>query len=358
MRAQYGFDRCEYADQLGALLKEYAAEKVHVIDGSDLSALHKAGSGVTVVDSHLRSAIAEARVFKTKGEIEVIRMAAKITGEAHIALMKSLKTGVTTETEMHARFVYECARKGAQFQAYTPIVAGAKRGAVLHYVKNNEPLPTNPHDFVLVDAGCEYNLYAGDVTRTYPVGGKFVDEWKTTYEIVLDAQKAVLNALKPGVEWEDMHRLATRVICEGLQKAGILRGSTEELLKHHLPALFFPHGLGHLIGIDVHDVGGYPAGVERIQEPGIRYLRMRRTLKPGMYVTVEPGVYFVDTILEPALKDPNTSKYIDLPTLERFRSKVGGVRIEDDVLITESGIENMTGWIPKEIPDIERVMNE
>jgi Xaa-Pro dipeptidase len=154
-----------------------------------------------------------------------------------------------------------------------------------------------------------------------------------------------------------MHRLATRVILDGLISANIVKGSYHDLLEHHIPALFFPHGLGHLIGIDVHDVGGYPKGVSRINEPAIKYLRMRRKLEAGMMVTVEPGVYFVDAILDPAIQDPKLNIFLNIPVLQEYR-KVGGVRIEDDVLILQDSIENLTGWIPKTVRDIENTMNE
>jgi Xaa-Pro dipeptidase len=174
---------------------------------------------------------------------------------------------------------------------------------------------------------------------------------------VLAAQEVVLARLKAGVQWEDMHRLARDIILDGLINADLVRGSTEELKSNYIAELFFPHGLGHLIGLDVHDCAGYPAGVERINEPGIKYLRMRRTLQPSMVVTVEPGLYFVDAILDPAIADPKISKYLNIPLIQQYRSKVGGVRIEDDVLILKDGIENLTGWIPKTIRDIEAVMN-
>ena len=138
--------------------------------------------------------------------------------------------------------------------------------------------------------------------------------------------------------------------------ANLVKGSEEDLIKNHVAALFFPHGLGHLIGIDVHDCGGYPAGVERIQEPGIRYLRMRRQLKENMVVTVEPGVYFVDAILEPALANAQVAQFFNIPILERFR-RVGGVRIEDDVVILKDGIENLSGWIPKDMEHVEQIMS-
>ena len=245
----------------------------------------------------------------------------------------------------------------AVFQAYTPIFAVGRNGSVLHYVANNSQFPNNPSDMLLVDAGCEFSCYASDVTRTYPINGKFEGEYKIIYQIVLESQEAVLKSLKSGVEWEDMHRLAERVILDGLIRAGIVHGDYEEMIKSHISALFFPHGLGHLIGLDVHDVGGYPPGVERIPEPAIRYLRMRRTLKTNMVVTVEPGLYFIDQILDKALKDPKIAKFLDLAVLDKFRH-IGGVRIEDDVLILENGIKILTREIPKSIEDIEKVMSK
>ncbi|KAJ2992327.1 hypothetical protein HDV02_003149 [Globomyces sp. JEL0801] len=181
--------------------------------------------------------------------------------------------------------------------------------------------------------------------QQYPLGGVYVGDYKTVYEIVLDANKTVINALKPGVKWEDMHRLAENVILKGLLKVG----------------------LGHLIGIDVHDCGGYPKGVERIPEPGIKYLRMRRTLVEGMVVTVEPGLYFVDALLDPAisifyyslilLADPKTKQFFNLDVLKRFR-RVGGVRIEDDVWITKTGSDVLSKKVPKEIVEIESLMSK
>jgi Xaa-Pro dipeptidase len=160
--------------------------------------------------------------------------------------------------------------------------------------------------------------------------------------------------MKPGISWPDMHRLAVRVIAERLKDAGILRGSLEDLLANHVPALFMPHGLGHLMGLDVHDCGGYPEGTSRINEPGIRSLRCGRTLEAGMVITVEPGVYFIDALLEPALADPAVSRFLAADTLQRFRA-FGGVRIEDDVLVTASGSENLT-HVPRDVRDIEAVM--
>lgn len=204
---------------------------------------------------------------------------------------------------------------------------------------------------MLVDAGCDFRYYAADITRTFPVGGKFTPEGQAIYSLVLKMQKAVFAELKEGVEWEAMHRLAMKVAAHGLVEMGVLQGSPEEALKAGAVAVFFPHGLGHSIGLDVHDVGGYPEGVERIQEPGIRYLRMRRKLVAGMVVTVEPGIYFSPPIIESARSDASLQPFINFAVADSL-VPVGGVRIEDSVVITANGYENLTPLI-KEVSEVE-----
>ncbi|KAK9722260.1 hypothetical protein K7432_002801 [Basidiobolus ranarum] len=350
LKERYDVDEVKYTDDLTVFLKELSPKSVYVLNGTDAS--HLAEFQASVEETKLEEALKEARMFKSEFELEVMRISNKISSDAHIALMKKIKPGMN-ERELQALFEYECNRHGSMRQAYLPIMAYSNNAATLHYGRNNCEMPDGSHLF-LVDAGGEYHRYASDITRTYPVGGKYTDDAKTIYSIVLDMQKQVLDALKPGVKWEDMHRLASRIACEGLKKCGILKGDVDEMIAKFVPAAFYPHGLGHSIGIDTHDVGGYPKGVEKINEPGIRYLRMRRDLKPGMVVTVEPGVYFCDAIIEPFLKNPETAKYFDIPTLDRFR-KVGGVRIEDNVVIKEDSIENLT-TVPKEIDEIEAIM--
>lgn len=348
-----------YASEMSHILDQIGSRQVFVLSKDQLS---DDFDGWDVDDAFVKLALDQVRVYKTKGEIELMKEAARITANAHIQLMKNTRS-FKNESDGAALFNYECSRKGyhiltnkrAVFQAYTPIVAYGKNGSVLHYVSNNAPIQ-NSSDMLLVDAGCEYSCYASDVTRTYPVNGKFGHEDGIIYQIVLDSQEAVLSAMKPGVEWEDMHRLAEKVILNGLISAGIVHGEYHELMKHHVAALFFPHGLGHLIGLDVHDVGGYPPGVERIQEPGIRYLRMRRTLQENMVVTVEPGLYFIGQLLDQALQNPIMSKFINTSVLDKFRH-IGGVRIEDDVLITNDGIEILTAAIPKQMQEIQDLMS-
>ncbi|KAJ3147218.1 hypothetical protein HDU89_005817 [Geranomyces variabilis] len=351
-KQKYGVEHSGTVEDIPSVLAKLNASTVHVLEQeTEFSAL---GASAKTDKSALSHAVIEARMLKSSGEVELLRKAAKISGDAHIAVMKAVGRG-TGERELHALFEYECFRKGSGPQAYTPIIASGHDGrhaSVLHYVHNGGPLDKT----LLVDAGCEWENYAADITRTFPINGKYEGDFKTTYEITLAMQNAVLAALKPGVKWEDMHRLAERVAAEGLLKAGLVKGDVAALLEHHIPAIFFPHGLGHSLGLDVHDVGGYPTGVPRIDAPGIKYLRMRRTLVAGMVVTVEPGIYFVDPILDAALADPETARFLNADVVERFRKGVGGVRIEDDVVITEDGIDNLTGWIPKEIADVEKLM--
>ncbi|RUP43978.1 peptidase M24, structural domain-containing protein [Jimgerdemannia flammicorona] len=356
--AKYDVDEVHYESLLPSVLKSLRPTTIHALDITDTSVLLPAISSLTpspqVEISFLRPALAESRLTKQDWEIDLLRRINRISSDAHERLMREVRPG-QNEYEMHALFVYECARRGAFFQCYAPIVASGKAAATLHYNRNNRWLEAeNPYQMLLVDAGAELMCYGSDITRTYPTGGKFSAEARVIYNIVEEMQDACYAIIKPGVEWERVHRTAELVGLRGLVKAGILVGNEEELLKSHVTAAFFPHGLGHLLGLDVHDVGGYPAGVERIQEPGIRYLRMRRPLQKGMVVTVEPGIYFCDFMIDPVLSDPDTARFINREVLARYRS-VGGVRIEDDVLITEDGFENLT-TVPRSIEEIERIM--
>ncbi|CAO3642318.1 unnamed protein product [Mucor hiemalis] len=286
---------------------------------------------------------------KAQWEVDIIREANRISSYAHNKLMVAAHVG-SSESKLFAKFLYECAFHDSFQQAYYPIVGVGMNAATLHYNKNNAPL-TNANDLILVDAGCEVDCYASDITRCFPVGGKFTPEARTIYTIVLDMQKACLAACKAGTPWETIHRIAVDVATDGLLACGILVGDKKEILANHVTAAFFPHGIGHMLGLDVHDLGGYPEGTERIDEPGIRNLRMRRDLQAGFVVTVEPGVYFCDFLIDPVLNDANTGKFINKEALNKYKS-VGGVRIEDNIFITEDGHINLT-TAPKEIAQIE-----
>ncbi|KAK4518732.1 Rab GTPase ypt31 [Mucor velutinosus] len=350
--SKYDVDDVYYIDTLNQRLAQ--ASTVYTLPITKTNKIDTASIKLCNAEQskQLHTAFAKARSIKADWEVEIIRKANEISSIAHTKLMKAAKVGLS-ESQLHALFLYESYSRGAFFQAYYPIVGVGMNAATLHYSKNNAPL-RNETDLVLVDAGCEVDCYASDITRCFPVGGKFTPEARVIYTIVLDMQKACLDACKAGVAWEEIHNIATRVACDGLLACGILVGEKEEILANHVVAAFFPHGIGHMLGLDVHDLGGYMEGVERIDAPGIRNLRMRRDLEEGFVVTVEPGVYFCDFLIDPVLNDAKTGKYINKDVMNKYKS-VGGVRIEDNILITKDGHVNLT-TVPKEIDEIEALI--
>ncbi|XP_068549868.1 xaa-Pro dipeptidase isoform X2 [Anas acuta] len=249
-------------------------------------------------------------------------------------------------------------RGGMRHTSYTCICGSGENSSVLHYGHAGAPndKTIEDGDLCLFDMGGEYYCYGSDITCTFPANGKFTPDQRAIYEAVLKSSRAVMKAVKPGVAWPDMHRLADRVHLEELTKIGILKGNVDDMVKVHLGAIFMPHGLGHLLGIDVHDVGGYPEGVDRIDLPGLRSLRTARNLEQGMVLTIEPGIYFIDHLLDQALCDPAQSCFINNDVLQRFRG-FGGVRIEDDIAVTASGMELLT-CVPRTVEEIEAFMAE
>ncbi len=239
-----------------------------------------------------------------------------------------------------------------------PICACGPNSSTLHYGHAAAPNDRvmNDGEMVLFDMGAEYHCYCSDVTVCFPVNGRFTLDQAALYRLVLDAAQHVLREMRPGVSWLNMHRLAERRILHGLLGMGVVRGSIEELEARHVGALFMPHGLGHLIGLDTHDVGGWPGGAQRPTDPGIRKLRSGRVLAPGMCITVEPGCYFIEELLIPALKTHG-----DLLVEARVRQLLegkSGVRIEDDVLVTETGCRVLSSDLPRTVEEIEAYMRE
>lgn len=344
--------------------RDFDGHEVHTLPGTDLQLLERQLEVAEcpfyiVQDGPLANAIAEARVLKTASELKIMSAAAEISSEAHKSLMCRVRSA-TDENDLAAQFQYECAARGAKHQAYNPIVACGRNGAILHYSCNSAKFTSDQDELILVDAGCELLGYASDITRCFPRSGVFRGLHANVYRAVLDANKQVIQSLKPGVEWEDMHKLALSVILDNLLALGLVKHSRVEdkglLLNALIPDLFFPHGLGHLIGLDVHDCGGYPKGTMRFKEGSLKYLRMRRTLEPGMVLTVEPGLYFSNEILLPAIENPELSQYLNVPLVKEYMKIVGGVRIEDDVLITTNGCRVLSQAVPKEISEIEALM--
>jgi Xaa-Pro dipeptidase len=298
----------------------------------------------------LKPAIDTCRVVKSPYELALIKYANEVSTVAHVAAMKAAKAAVN-EQQLEALFLKECIERGCREQAYHSIIASGTAAATLHYIKNNAPLQGKLN--ILLDAGAEKDCYASDITRTFPISGKFSPESRAIYDIVLQMQLECIAMLKEGVLWDDVHAHAHRVAIAGLIKLGILKGDAEELFKNRTSVAFFPHGLGHYLGMDTHDTGGNPNYQD--DDKMFRYLRVRGTLPAGCVITVEPGIYFCRFIIEPYLKDPAHSGFIDEAALEKYW-EVGGVRIEDNVLVTKEGHLNLTPT-PKMAAEIEALIS-
>jgi Xaa-Pro dipeptidase len=272
----------------------------------------------------LKLAIETCRVTKSDYEVALIRKANAISTIAHVNVMEAASQA-KNEAELEAVFLKSCVERNAKHQAYHSIVAAGENGATLHYVKNDSDISSQ--NLLLLDAGCEVDCYASDITRTFPLSGKFSEESLAIYNIVLDMQKQCINALKAGILWDSIHELAHRIAIEGLLRLGLLKGSAEEILKARTSVAFFPHGLGHYLGMDTHDTGGNANYKDT--DSMFRYLRVRGNLPARSVITVEPGIYFCRFIIEPYLKDKEQAQYIDEKVLEKYWS-VGGVRIEGE----------------------------
>jgi Xaa-Pro aminopeptidase len=265
----------------------------------------------------------ELRLYKSSAEIKAMRYAAEVSAKAHVRAMEFTSVG-KWEYEVEAEIIHEFMKSNCRSPAYPSIVGGGENGCILHYIENDHKLKNN--DLLLIDAGAEYDYYAADITRTFPVNGKFTPAQKALYTIVLDAQKAAIAEVKPGNHWNQPHEAAVRVITEGLLGLGLLQGELEQLILDESYREFYMHRTGHWLGMDVHDVGDYKVGGQW------------RLLEPGMVLTVEPGIY---------IRDP-----------EHIHKKWHfiGIRIEDDVLVTKTGHEVLTHGVPKEIDEIEALM--
>lgn len=306
----------------------------------------------------LHPVITECRVFKSEYELELMRYTNRVSSEAHKEVMRRIEPGMH-EFQLESIFQDHCYRLGGmRHMSYTCICASGINASTLHYGHAGAPndRKIGENDLCLFDMGGEYYCYASDITCSYPSNGVFNARQRAVYELTLNANRTVNAALKPGVSWVDMHLLSDRCILEGLVKAGILVGDIDEMMKCRLAATFCPHGLGHFIGIDTHDVGGYPAGHLRLKEPGLKSLRTTRKLEKGMVITTEPGCYFIDILLDQALADETKSKFIVKEVLQEYRG-MGGARVEDNIYITETGSELLTD-VPRTVEEIETFMRE
>jgi Xaa-Pro aminopeptidase len=279
-------------------------------------------SGVTAPDEivDVRAALDAMRLFKDTHEVSLMRRAASISAAAHRRAMASTRPG-WFEYQVEAELLHEFLRAGAQALAYSPIVGSGPNACVLHYRDNNRQMADG--DLLLIDAGCELQGYASDITRTFPVNGRFTGPQKDIYELVLAAQVACIDAVRPGADFHAYHKVAERVLAQGFIDLGLCSGTLDSLLESEGYKQFYMHRAGHWLGMDVHDAGLYQVKGES------------QKLAPGMVLTVEPGAY-----IRPADNVP-----------EHFWNI--GVRIEDDVLVTATGIENLTAAAPKSVADVE-----
>jgi Xaa-Pro aminopeptidase len=335
---KYGADQAfpisEFENKLPELLLGY--EKIALAIGKEKEFGEKIISAIDRLNSKVRMGVVAPREFinieqwlhpmrqiKSTNEIELMRKAATISAQAHRRAMEICKPG-KFEYQLEAEMMHEFFQNGSRFPAYNSIIGSGENTCILHYNENNAELKNG--DLVLIDAGCEYQNYASDITRTFPVNGKYSPEQRTIYEIVLKAQLAAIQKVRPGVTMDEVHMTALRILVEGLVSLHILKGNVDELISQKAYMPFYMHRTGHWIGLDVHDAGIYKVGGEWIP------------LKAGMVITVEPGLYISAN-----------------PDVDKKWWNIG-VRIEDDVLITETGADVLSKDIPKTIEEIEAIM--
>ncbi len=266
----------------------------------------------------------EMRLYKSPAEQNLMRKAAQVSAKAHVRAMQATRPGLY-EYQVEAELMHEFTSNGMRFPAYPSIVAGGNNACVLHYTDNRDPLQEG--SLLLIDAGAEHQNYAADITRTFPISGRFSEAQRALYQLVLDAQLAAIEQVRPGSHWNDPHDAAIRVLTRGLIELGLLQGRLASLIKDESYKKFYMHRTGHWLGMDVHDVGDYKVDGKW------------RLLEPGMVLTVEPGLYVAADC-----------KDVD----QKWRGI--GIRIEDDVLVTQGGCEVLSANVPKTVSEIEQLM--
>ncbi len=338
-RKQYGADEAHSIEDLDEIMPDLLADRqrLHCGLGRDGEFDRRLLGWIDEVKKRSRAGVRapeelvdfdrvlhEMRLIKGPEELSAMRRAAEISAIAHKRAMQACRPGMY-EYQIEAEIVHEFMRQGARSPAYPSIVAGGDNACVLHYTDNDARLKDG--DLILIDAGAEYDYYAADITRTFPVNGRFSPPQRALYELVLEAQLAAIDKVRPGNHWNEPHEAAVRVLTKGLIRLGLLEGRLSRLIKKEAYKDFYMHRTGHWLGMDVHDVGDYKVDGQW------------RELQPGMVLTVEPGLYI-----------GKNNKHVS----KRWRGI--GIRIEDDVLVTESGCEVLTAAVPKTIAEIEALM--
>ncbi|KAL5553588.1 hypothetical protein UlMin_040989 [Ulmus minor] len=316
---------------LSILLALLCPEKLQIAIAHSIGGIDKFETELTT----LHPILTECRVIKSDLELALIQFANDISSEAHVEVMRKVRAGMK-EYQLESMFLHHTYMYGGcRHCSYTCICATGGNSAVLHYGHAAAPNDKTfeDGDMALLDMGAEYNFYGSDITCSFPVNGKFTPDQLLIYNAVLDAHDAIISMMKPGVSWLDMHKLAEKIILESLRGGGVLVGNVDDMMAERVGALFMPHGLGHLLGLDTHDPGGYTKGMQRLKEPGLKSLRTTREIQAGMVITVEPGCYFIDDLLVPAMESSNTTEFFNREAIARFKG-FGGVRIESDLYLS------------------------
>ena len=298
-------------------------------------------------DKYIYMVLCDTRRIKNEKEKALLKYIAQISNKAHMALMKYMKPGLNERDTENFFLQYLRDNNYCRFMAYGCICASGANAATLHYVLNNRDMEDG--DIYLTDMGIRFCGYCSDISTTFPVNGKFTEEQKKIYNIVLEANRGVINAMKPGItKCADLDKIKKKIILDGLQQIGILNPgfSVDDMFNDGLARIFMPHSIGHLLGLDVHDVG----------YKSITY-KSNNILENGMFITVEPGIYFIDFLMDEAETSTVLQKYINVAELEKYRG-FGGVRIEDDVMIGEDSVESYQKELPRTVEDVEKYMSE
>lgn len=369
LAAKVGIDKTGQYNELGKLLTEakMKGRKVHFLP---------AYRGETVIELSQLLGISNADV-KSGASEELIKAVVKLKEIKEDIEVKEIEKAVDIAYEMHTTSMRMAAKPGRVEQEIAGTIEGislALGGPVSFPIilsQDGQTLHNHHHDKVLevgrmmvTDAGVEtQETYSSDITRTVPVGGKFNDRQAEMYQIVLDANMAAIEAIKPGIKYRDVHFIAAKVIIEGLIKAGIMKGDADEALKAEAHTLFMPHGLGHMMGMDVHDLEGlgenyvgYDENTQRATSFGTAYLRLGKELKPGFVLTVEPGIYFIPDLIDKFRSEGKFTEFVNYDKVETYKD-FGGIRIEDDILVTDDGYRVLGKPIPKTIKEIEEIMS-
>jgi Xaa-Pro aminopeptidase len=347
-RSAFGISDVRYYDDLQkALTRRARGQRGVYADRRSFPQVHKVAPRVKNSHPALREALDELRLFKDVGELTLLRKAAIATDNGHRAAMRLARPGLF-EYQIQAEMECQFHLAGCALLGYNSIVAAGRNGAVLHYHHNADRLGKG--DLLLIDAAAEYRGYTADVTRTFPVSGRFTPRQRDVYEVVLAAQERCLDYARAGHTTMDLQHLSERVLAEGLRGLGLLRGSVDELVQTRAIKVFYPHGIGHTLGLDVHDVRGSKKRV--LPNRRDSKLRFRARLEAGFVITIEPGVYFIPALLhDPEVRKKQRGR-VNFSKAETYLD-VGGIRIEDDVVIRKEGPPLNLTLAPKTVAAVE-----